>query len=427
MRILFTCRPTTGHFLPLVPLARIALRLGHEVAFASAEPIVSQARKSGFQIFPAGQDDGVSLRALIASGVAYFELPPAQMRMVAFGTLFGKLEAPPRLPDLLRNCTDFRPDVIVHEAAELAAPVVGARLGLPWVTVGFGPLLKPEIANIAADGAAPMWREHGLEPQRWAGLYQHLYVDPCPPAMQLPAIAALPACIGIRPASMAPPESVRTRMQIYVTFGTLWDTGPAAIERLRIAVAGAAAVGVPVIVTVGHATEPEVLGPQPAHVQVHRFIAQDQILPHCACVLGHGGAGTLLGSLGWGVPLLLVPQFADQFDNADRAVAAGVALALQRDEVSVGAITAALNRLLHEPAFAARAASVQRELAAMPDPPEVFARIEALTHVSARPLSSAGSRAIAASRFPANSRRCVSLDFCAEPATGQDGARSPNQ
>ena len=52
MRILFTCRPTTGHFLPLVPSARLASELGHEVAFASAELIVSQARTSGFVSLP---------------------------------------------------------------------------------------------------------------------------------------------------------------------------------------------------------------------------------------------------------------------------------------------------------------------------------------------------------------------------------------
>jgi UDP:flavonoid glycosyltransferase YjiC (YdhE family) len=245
--------------------------------------------------------------------------------------------------------------------------------------VGFGPLLKPEVAELAADGAAPMWREQGLEPQPWAGLYQHLYVDPCPPSLQLPAAAELPARIGIRPASVAPSDLVRSRRTIYVTFGTLWNTGPAAVERMHIAVAGAAAIGVPVIVTVGQATDPNMLGPQPPHVQVHRFIAQDQVLADCACVLGHGGAGTLLGSLGWGVPPLLLPQFADQFDNADRAVTAGVALSLQRDQVSIETIAAALNRLLNEPAFTARAEIVQRELASMPTGSEVLGRIERLS------------------------------------------------
>lgn len=388
MKILITCRPTTGHFLPLVPLARVALELGHQVAFASAEPVVHQARSAGFVVFQAGQEDGVSMRALIASGVDFFGLPATQMRPVAFRSLFSKLEAPARLPDLLRICKDFLPNIILHEVAELAAPVLGARLGLPWVTVGFGPLLKPEVADMAAEGAAPMWRENGLEPLRWAGLYHHLYVDPCPPAMQIPAVADLPARAGIRPARVGSRQPLQKRIKIYVTFGTLWNTGPAAVERMRIAVAGAAAVGVPLIVTVGNATNPEILGPQPSHVQVHQFIAQDEILADCACVLAHGGGGTLLGSLGWGVPLLLLPQFGDQFDNADRAVAAGVALAIQRDHLSVEAVTTALNRLLQEPRFAERAGVVQQELSAMPDAREVFERIETLARGAAARMTS---------------------------------------
>lgn len=389
LRILFTCRATMGHFLPLVPLARTAIDLGHDVAFASAEPIVSQARKSGFVVFPAGQEDGVSMSALISSGVNFFELPPNQMRPVAFGSLFSKLESPARLKDLFQICGDFCPNVILHEVAELAAPVLAARLGLPWVTVGFGPLLKPEVANMAAEGAAQMWRENGLKPSRWAGLYQHLYIDPCPPAMQLSAIVDLPARIGIRPASIAPRELVRKWKRIYVTFGTLWNTGPLAVERMRIAVAGAAAVGVPVTVTLGKDTDPNVLGPQPSHVEVHRFVPQDQILPDCACVLAHGGGGTLLGSLGWGVPLLLLPQFGDQFDNADRAMAAGVALVLKSGDLNVEAVTAALSRLLHDPVFAERAGVVQHELALMPDASAVIERIEALVHASAERITSA--------------------------------------
>jgi UDP:flavonoid glycosyltransferase YjiC (YdhE family) len=378
MKILITCRPTTGHFLPLVPFARIALKLGHQVAFASAEPVVHQARSAGFVVFPAGQEDGVSMRTLISSGVDFFELPATQMRPVAFRSLFSKLEAPARLPDLLRICKDFLPDIILHEVAELSAPLLGALLGIPWVTVGFGPLLKPEIADMAAEGVAPMWRESGLEPLRWAGLYQYLYIDPCPPAMQIPAVADVPARTGIRPARVGPRELIRKRMKIYVTFGTLWNTGPAAVERMRIAVAGAASLGVPLIVTVGNATNPEILGPQPSHVQVHQFIAQDEILADCACVLAHGGGGTLLGSLGWGVPLLLLPQFGDQFYNADRAMAAGVALLIQPNHLSVEAVKTALNRLLHEPTFAERAGVVQQELSAMPDAREVFEQIETL-------------------------------------------------
>ena len=56
-RILFTCRPLSGHFDPLLPLAAAARASGHTVAFASGDPVVGRARDAGFTAFEAGTAD----------------------------------------------------------------------------------------------------------------------------------------------------------------------------------------------------------------------------------------------------------------------------------------------------------------------------------------------------------------------------------
>jgi UDP:flavonoid glycosyltransferase YjiC (YdhE family) len=45
-------------------------------------------------------------------------------------------------------------------------------------------------------------------------------------------------------------------------------------------------------------------------------------------VVSHGGGGTILAALSRGLPLVLLPQGADQFHNAERVaeVKAGIAL-----------------------------------------------------------------------------------------------------
>ena len=55
MRILLTARPLTGHVEPLRPLAEAAIRRGHEVAFATGEPVVSALRDRGLRAFAAGR------------------------------------------------------------------------------------------------------------------------------------------------------------------------------------------------------------------------------------------------------------------------------------------------------------------------------------------------------------------------------------
>ena len=64
---------------------------------------------------------------------------------------------------------------------------------IPVATVGYGPLLEPDVAEAAGVAAEPFWRARGLSPPRWAGLYRELYVDPCPPSLQIAAIEELPA------------------------------------------------------------------------------------------------------------------------------------------------------------------------------------------------------------------------------------------
>jgi UDP:flavonoid glycosyltransferase YjiC (YdhE family) len=381
MRMLFSCRPLTGHFLPLAPLAACAKRRGHTVAFATSEPMASHIRSSGYDCFLAGLSDADSRARLLQTGVMLRDLPPDQMRGVAFGRWFSQIETPPRLADLDRICAEFRPDLLVHEVAELATPVAAASAGLPWVTVGFGPLLQPQVAALAGEGVEPLWCERGLARRLSAGLYEHLYVDPCPPALQIADIESLQSRIGMRPdAATTRPTVPRGHRggRIYVSFGTLWNSGPTAVERLRVAVAGSASSGAQVIVTVGKENDPAMLEPMPDNVQVQRFIPQDQVLADCACVVAHGGSGTMLGSLAWGLPLLIVPQFADQFYNAERAVQAGVALALTSSEISIDAVSACLQRLISEVAFADRAAAVRDELAQMPSVEEVMDRIEEL-------------------------------------------------
>ena len=57
MRILFTTAAFSGHFHPLVPIARAAVTAGHDVAFACAASFVPTVARAGFPAFPAGFDN----------------------------------------------------------------------------------------------------------------------------------------------------------------------------------------------------------------------------------------------------------------------------------------------------------------------------------------------------------------------------------
>lgn len=100
-------------------------------------------------------------------------------------------------------------------------------------------------------------------------------------------------------------------------------------EGEEAAVAALGAVDARVLLTVGHRFDPALLGPVPPHVHVEHWVDQADVLASADLVVCHGGSGTVYGALAAGVPLVVVPVFADQFENARRAARAGAALVVE--------------------------------------------------------------------------------------------------
>jgi hypothetical protein len=134
---------------------------------------------------------------------------------------------------------------------------------------------------------------------------------------------------------------------------------------------------VSVVATVGRRNDPAALGPQPANVAVHQYIPQATLLPRCQVAVIHGGAGTMLGALATGLPLLFLPQGADQYSNADRVVAAGAGRKLLRNEVTAPAVREAMAALLGEPGYRLAAERIAAEITAMAPPAQALAAITA--------------------------------------------------
>lgn len=383
MRALVTCRPLTGHYRPLLPLASALAASGHEVAFATADPVATDAESAGFTVFRAGL--GPEARNLLGERLSDPELlSPARIRSFFFTELFVRIELEPRARDLLDIVDHLSPHIIVHEVAELAAPLVATARGLLYVDHGYGPALPSAVVADAAVAAAPTWAAHGLEPDGTAGLYRHLYLDPCPPRLQVVDAAAI-ECPTLRiqtadaPADDPPPPDVLVglggRALVYVTLGTIWNRSA---DVFRTILNGFVGEEVDVVVTVGAQNDPAMLGPQPPNVRVRRFVPQAQLLPYCSAVVTHAGSGSMLGALAHGLPLLVVPQGADQFSNAERIVAAGAGIALRPGELSASAVRESMRSLLGSTSYRDAARAIAAEIAALPPASYAVSALERL-------------------------------------------------
>ena len=380
-RILFTCRPLAGHFDPLLPLAEAARTSGHEVAFASGEPVVGRARQQRFTAFEAGPAD--TFRAEWTPRFPGFTaLVGDAQRTFFFTHIFADLELAPRAVDLEAIMSAWQPDLVVHEMAELAAPLVSTASGVPYVDVGYGSLIPRALLEAAGAAAAPHWQARGLEPHPVAGAFRYLYIDPCPPALQNREIAELAAVQPIRPAAGETHITERPawlaqlplRPTVYVTLGTIWNTD---LDVFRLVIA-ALRDRVNLVVTVGRQNDPATLGPQPSGVIIRSYVPQHELLPWCDAVVAHGGSGTVLGALAHGLPLLVVPQGADQWANADNVVSAGAGRRLLSEELSAEAVRECVAALLSEPQYRQAASKVQAEIRAMPSARDAVVALESL-------------------------------------------------
>ena len=74
-----------------------------------------------------------------------------------FSHMFAEVAAPQMYAELVGPATDWQPDMIVCDAAELAGPIVAASLGVPNVTHSFGAAVPAHRLESATLFLADLW------------------------------------------------------------------------------------------------------------------------------------------------------------------------------------------------------------------------------------------------------------------------------
>ena len=179
----------------------------------------------------------------------------------------------------------------------------------------------------------------------------------CPPRSRIPATPAAATRMRFREARPAvrrhtlyggPADDRPARLPTFGSVAPTMDYFPglyrAAIARwptLRCASGRSAATAI-------RAT----LGPLPADVHVARWVPQANVMPHARRWSATAVPAPCAAGLAAGIPLAVLPLFADQPDNAERVAALGAGIALEAGaERSPSAD--AVGRLLAEPSYRA--------------------------------------------------------------------------
>ncbi|MFJ2769921.1 macrolide family glycosyltransferase [Streptomyces sp. NPDC087300] len=110
-----------------------------------------------------------------------------------------------------------------------------------------------------------------------------------------------------------------------------------------------------VVMAVGGQVDVDRLERVPAHVEVRRHVPLLQVLREADLFVTHAGMGSVMEALSFGVPIVTVPQMAEQRANADRVVELGAGVRLRRDEASAGTLRRAAESVMGDAGYAERA------------------------------------------------------------------------
>ena len=387
--MLFTFAGGSGHFEPLVPIARTAEVAGHVVAFACKPAMIATVEDAGFPAFAVEANAGGITERIPLLEVSveredrvlrdHFAGRLARERAVAIGTL----------------CGEWQPELVVCDEADFGAMVIAERLGLPYASVlviAAGSFVRHELV---AEPLHALRAAHGLPPDPdLAMLSRYLVLSPFPPSYRDPRFPLPATTHTIRPAALdpaadraLPPWVARLRGApiVYFTLGTEFNMESGDLfERV---LAGLRELPVELVVTVGRQIDPAELGPQPTNILIERYIPQSALLPHCSLVVSHAGSGSVIGALAHGLPMVLLPMGADQPHNAARCAELGVARVLDAVATTPETAREAVATVLADPTYRRAAERLRDEIAALPGPEHAVALLERLV-VEKRPLIS---------------------------------------
>lgn len=374
--------PGSGLFLPTVPLAWALQAGGHDVLVANNRHAASVSARAGLcAVDPCPERDVFA--EFMTTSRAINSTPPGQPRPARGGLgLFGEEMA----EGLLAVARRFRPDLILSTLEQGAGPLVAAALGVPHVE---------QSVRLAWAGSDPQACKHR---RRIAE-----YLEPTRSRLGIPRPSPAVATIDVRPPSLGGRESGHQWLARYIPYNEarvlpawLLDT-PAAprvcvslgtvvpvaghLDGLREVLLALAATGCEVIVTL----EPglALFDDMPAVVHPVGWLPLNVLLPTCAAILHHGGAGTSLTAFTCGIPQLVVPQNADQPANADVIVRRGAGVRCDLGAVDARELGEALKGLLADRTIREAADSVREEIGAQPALHDVVARLEVL--IDSRP------------------------------------------
>jgi MGT family glycosyltransferase len=398
-----------------VGIGDVLRRRGHRVVFIVEESFAGTLESRGFEerhmrLSPPTETEeapGQFWKDFIRDTAPVFRKPTIEQLEAFIAPTFQALCDGARYVDerLTEILDELRPDVVVEDNVVAFAALPAS--GRPWVRIVScnpaeikDPEVPPAFSGYPA-GDDKAWEEYWAEYRRAHETLHRGFDEFCrtrgaPPLPDMEFIHPSPwlnlwiyprevdyrrarpldgawhnleASVRATDASWEPPPG--DGAVVYVSLGSL---GSADVELMQ-----------GLIDTLGTTRHRVVVSMGPQHDQLtladnmvgEEFLPQVSVLPHVDAVITHGGNNTVTECLYFGKPMILLPLFWDQYDNAQRMHETGLGLRLSTYGHEPAQLTQALDELLTAGERTQRLAAIAQRLQQQPGTERAAELIEA--------------------------------------------------
>ncbi|MFK0233901.1 macrolide family glycosyltransferase [Streptomyces vinaceus] len=353
--------PMHGHVVPTLAVVRELVSRGHRVSYAVTAEFADDVRAVG------------------AAPVLY-DAPdvgeaPEDMAVGVTGAVVVNVAALPQLEEAFGHDV---PDVVLSDVYAWAGPLLAARWGVPAIQLApthipYDGLVKeffglddiaqipgfPELAGALDEFGVP-GGVHALTlaPPRTIAFFPRSF-------QRLPQTVRAGEAHWVGPAISDRSFQGRWRRPdngkpvLYVSLGSQFNKRP---EFYRSCLEAFEGLGWHVVMSVGAEVAAAGLGAVGDGFEVHASVPQLDVLASATAFVTHGGMGSLMEALSLGVPVVVVPQMAEQRVNAAQVERLGVGRHLPRERATAQALREAVQAVAADARIAGAVAGLRREI-----------------------------------------------------------------
>lgn len=376
-RVLFINAGSEGHINPTIGVVQELVSRGEEVVYFTIEDFRVRIEKTGATVRTL--DGQKFIQAFIKGGRSY--LPERINGLLHTADIV--------IPSVLEQIEGEHFDYIIHDSMFGCGRLLAQILNLPAINSctsfaetkeSFDKLLEQLSKNIPTEAA----KEINDEYQRLTAMIKEKYdveiaspyevfCNPAPLTIVYTTREFQPSGEAFDQTFKFIGPSISTRLMqddfdldtikgkspIYISLGTVFNR---AIDFYKLCFAAFGNSDHTVVMSIGKQTPLIDLGDIPQNFIVKNYVPQTEVLKQSKLFITHGGMNSTNEGFYYGVPLIVIPQSADQPIIAGQVANLGAGTTLPMQGLTANQLRDAADHVLNEPSFHEAASTIRESI-----------------------------------------------------------------